>query len=78
MYSFTILDIGTRWRWVVDFMPRPLYPSGTHWVGGWVGPRPGLVNVEKIKFLTVPGLELRTLVRPSSSQSLYRLSYPGS
>jgi hypothetical protein len=23
-----ILDIGTRWRWVVSFMPRPLYPQG--------------------------------------------------
>jgi hypothetical protein len=28
--------------------------------------------------LTVPGLELRPLGRPASSQSLYRLSYPGS
>jgi hypothetical protein len=25
-YSSTILDLGTRWRWVVSFMPRPLYP----------------------------------------------------
>jgi hypothetical protein len=23
-----ILDLGTRWRWVVSFMPRPLYPRG--------------------------------------------------
>jgi hypothetical protein len=23
-----ILDLGTRWRWVVSFMPRPLYPQG--------------------------------------------------
>jgi hypothetical protein len=23
--SFTFLDLGTRWRWVVSFMPRPLY-----------------------------------------------------
>jgi len=22
-----ILDLGTRWRWVVSFMPRPLYPQ---------------------------------------------------
>jgi hypothetical protein len=23
-----ILDLGTRWRWVVSFTPRPLYPQG--------------------------------------------------
>jgi hypothetical protein len=23
-----ILDLGTRWRWVVNFTPRPLYPQG--------------------------------------------------
>jgi hypothetical protein len=42
-----------------------------------VGPRPGLDDVEKKKFLTLPGLELRPLRRPARSQSLYRLSYPG-
>jgi hypothetical protein len=27
-----ILDLGTRWRWVVSFTPRPLYPQGkSHW-----------------------------------------------
>jgi hypothetical protein len=31
---------------------------GTHWIGGWVDPRDGLDDVEKRKFLTVPGLEL--------------------
>jgi hypothetical protein len=52
--------------------------SGTHWVGGWVGPRAGLDNADKRKFLTLPGLELRPLGRPARSQSLYRLRYPGS
>jgi hypothetical protein len=23
-----ILDLGTRWRWVFSFTPRPLYPQG--------------------------------------------------
>jgi hypothetical protein len=27
-YSSTILDLGTRCRWVVNFTPRPLYPRG--------------------------------------------------
>jgi hypothetical protein len=35
-------------------------------------------DVEKRKFFTLPGLELQPLGRPASSQSLYRLSYPGS
>jgi hypothetical protein len=24
----TILELGTRWRWVISFTPRPLYPQG--------------------------------------------------
>jgi len=23
-----IFNLGTRWRWVVSFTPRPLYPRG--------------------------------------------------
>jgi hypothetical protein len=49
---------------------------GTHWTGGWVDPRASLDDVEKRKFLTLPGLELRPLGRPARSQLL--LSYPGS
>jgi hypothetical protein len=51
---------------------------GTHWIGGWVDHRVGLDYVEKRRFLTLPGLELRLLCRPARSQSLYRLRYPGS
>jgi hypothetical protein len=46
---------------------------GTH----LVGPRADLDDVEKRKFLTLSGLELRSLCRPARSQSLYRLRYPG-
>jgi hypothetical protein len=45
---------------------------------GWVVPRAGLDDLEKRKFLTLPGLELRPLGRPAYSQALYRLRYPGS
>jgi hypothetical protein len=38
-----------------------------------VGPRTGLDDAEKIKFLTLPGLEIQTLSSPARSQSLYRL-----
>jgi hypothetical protein len=51
---------------------------GTHWVGGWVVPRAGLDAVEKRKFLTLPGLELRSIGRLARSQLLCRLRYPGS
>jgi hypothetical protein len=57
-----ILDFGTSWRLVIGFMLQPLYPResarGAHWIGGWVGPRTGLDNVEKRKILTVLGLKL--------------------
>jgi hypothetical protein len=42
--------------------------SGTDWIGCWVGPRAGLQDLEKRKFLTLPGLELRPLGRPVRSQ----------
>jgi hypothetical protein len=54
---------------------------GTHWIEGWVNPRTGLDDVEKRMFLTLPGIEFRTLCRAARSQSLYRryrLSYPNS
>jgi hypothetical protein len=41
-------------------------------------PRAGLDDLEKRKFLTLSGLELRALRHPARSQSLYRLHYPGS
>jgi hypothetical protein len=52
--------------------------SGTPLMGGWVDHRAGLEDVDKRKFLTLPGLEIRPLACPSRSQSLYRLRYPGS
>jgi hypothetical protein len=66
------LDLGTSWRRVVNFTPRPLYPrglsaSGTHWIGGWVDLRAGLDDLEERKLLTLPGLELRPLGRPARS-----------
>jgi hypothetical protein len=45
------------------FTPGEIAP-GTHWIGGWVGPRTAM---EKKQFLTLPGLELRSLGRPARS-----------
>jgi hypothetical protein len=50
------------------FIPGETAP-GTHWIGGWVGPRAGLDYVEKRKFLTLLGLELRpSVVQPVASR----------
>jgi hypothetical protein len=39
---------------VVNFTPWQLCPRrkspGTHWIGGWVDPKPGLDDMEKTKF----------------------------
>jgi hypothetical protein len=67
-------------EWLVSW-PGRLTPAeraaGTHWIGGWVGPRTGIEGMEKRKFLLLPGLEFRLLGCPTRSQSLYRLRYPG-
>jgi hypothetical protein len=42
-----------------------------------VGPRAGLGDVEKRKFLVLTGLELWPLGLSARSQSLYRLRFPG-
>jgi hypothetical protein len=58
------------------FIPGERAP-GVQWMGVWVGARAGLDDMEK-KILAPPGLKLRPLDRPTRSQSLYRLRYPGS
>jgi hypothetical protein len=62
------LDLHTSWRWVVCFTVLPLYTRGKN-------SRAGPDDMEKWKFLTLPGLELRSVCHPARTQSLYRLSY---
>jgi hypothetical protein len=75
----TLALIGDQWSGSRPgrFTPEERSPVA-HWIGGWVGPSIGMDNVERRKFLTLPGLELRSLGRSARSQSLYRLRYPGS
>jgi hypothetical protein len=54
------------------FTPSERVPS-THWIGDWVGPSAGLDDVKKRKCLTLPGLELRLLGRPTRSQPIWSL-----
>jgi hypothetical protein len=40
-----ILDLGTRWKWSASRPGRSISRErdpGTHYTGGWVGPRAGL------------------------------------
>ena len=64
-----ILNLGTKWMWVVNLTPQVLYPRGTNsgpdWTGGWVGPRTGLDVLENIKIVLLPGFE--PLTTPSDS-----------
>jgi hypothetical protein len=52
MYS-VIIYLGIRWKWLVSFTPRPLYPrekfSQYPWDKGYVGPRTVLNTVEMMK-----------------------------
>jgi hypothetical protein len=77
--SFTSALVGGEWSASRPgrFTPGERAPN-TQWIGGWLGPRAGLDDVDKRKFLTLPGLELRPLGRPARSQSVYLLSCPGS
>jgi hypothetical protein len=64
---------GNEWS-----VSRPgRFTIGTHWRGGLVDPTDDLDKVDNRKFLVLSGLKLRSLVRSTRSQSLYRLSYPG-
>jgi hypothetical protein len=51
-YTYTIFYLSTRRKWVVTFMPRPLYPweivPGTHKIG-WMGQKFNLNTVKKRK-----------------------------
>jgi hypothetical protein len=76
------LEVGTSWRWVVSFTPRPLYhggkypqyPLGRRLCG--TQNRSGFWGQEKN--LALPEPEFLPLVRPARSQSVYRLHQPGS
>jgi hypothetical protein len=65
-----ILNLGTSWRVVSSFTSRSLLTKEkalrSHLIGGWVGPRTSLDDLEKRRILTLLRLELRPLPLPSS------------
>jgi hypothetical protein len=74
-----LIHIGRDWpAWLpVLFAPWERAPF-TPEIGGWVGLRAGLDDMEKWKFLALPGLELRPLSCPTPNHSLYWLRYRAS
>jgi hypothetical protein len=61
-----VLHLGTSGgEWLTSrpsrITPRERAP-GTHWIGGWMGPRTDLDDVKKRQFLTLPGLDFRPSV----------------
>jgi hypothetical protein len=72
------IHIFLTWALSCQLQARPLFhregAPRTHWIGDWVDPRAGLDELEKRKFFTLPGPELRPVCCPARSQSLYRLS----
>jgi hypothetical protein len=66
-----ILDVGTRWKWVVSFTPRPLC---THCIADWVGLIAGIDAMTKRKISHhCPCRELNPS-RPARLTELSRLS----
>jgi hypothetical protein len=60
-YSFTFLDLGTRWRRVVSFTFRSFYTRGIslgiYCIGGLMGLEAGLDAREKRKILPLLEIE---------------------
>jgi hypothetical protein len=67
MYSSTVLNLGTGWRWVVRFTPRPFYPWGSRvwyqWLYGCVGSRAGLNNVKISKIYSCITFNIISLLK---------------
>jgi hypothetical protein len=80
-YLTSALDRG---EWSTSHPGRALPPGkgpsvpivGTHWIGGWVGPRAGLDGGARRKILCL--CRGSNPDRPARSQTLYCLSYRGS
>jgi hypothetical protein len=71
---YIFLDLSTSCSWVASFKPLPLYPQGKSprypFDRRLGGPRAGLDDVEKRKFLTPPGLEIRPFGLPARSWAM--------
>jgi hypothetical protein len=73
--SLHILNLSTRWRWVVSFTSWPLYPWGKnlsiHWTEQLMGPIVSLDVVAKRKILSWREMNLSSNLYPSQYQVIY-------
>jgi hypothetical protein len=68
-YCSTVLDLGIRQR------SGQLHAPGTHWIGGWVGPRAGLDDTENRTSLNLSEFELWPLGRPASRYTDWAITW---
>jgi hypothetical protein len=66
-----IFYLGTRWKWVVSFTPRPFYPQRncpcSHWIGDWVGHSRSRRAGEEKNPQPLPGLQ-PPMIHPIAQQ----------
>jgi hypothetical protein len=58
------LNLGTSWRWVLDFAPcfsAEERTYGTHWIENWGDPEPVKILWIRDEYFQVPGIELQNL-----------------
>jgi hypothetical protein len=60
VYLHSLLNLGSRWGWVVNATPRPLYPQQRHitpCIEGWLVRRAGLDGFGKSRLHrdSIPG-----------------------
>jgi hypothetical protein len=70
------LNLGTRWRWVVDFTPcftAEERTYSTYWIENWRDPEPVRTFWIRDELLPVPGIELHN--RRSVDCSLFQIHY---
>jgi hypothetical protein len=77
-----LFNFGARRGWVFNATPWPLYSwkrrPGTHFIGGWAGPRAGLYGYGKSRPFPNSRTEVRSPDRPTGNESLYRRRCPSS
>jgi hypothetical protein len=67
--------VGGKWSASRSFLLTPGERiRDTHWIEGLVGCRFGLKYMEKLRFFSIPGFEVRPLTRPARCHSYYRLA----
>ena len=77
VYLYSFFNLGARWGWMVNAMPLPLYPSGKTRYSMYRRLGTPLGRSGRVRKISPP-TGIRSPDCPAHSESLYRLSYPGS